>query len=91
MNKHKLVIISSYTSIYKDTKGYYTNAENKKYYIEKAPTEAKSIMASKENKSADNFRRVCNSCGRPLKQTEETTCDECWFLEQTKLKGGQYL
>lgn len=90
-----LAIINATKQLYKGPRGglYWLDEKGKKHYVNSTSVKNTEVETS-DTESTSNSRKDQIYCPFDKKErflVEGIPCEECWFIEQTKLKGGQYL
>lgn len=92
-----LAVINATKQLYKGPRGglYWLDEKGKKHYVKEAPTSDRSASFLQNNKDSLSGRRedeiTCPFDKKNKILVSGLVCEECWFQEQLKLKGGQYL
>lgn len=92
-----LAVINATKQLYKGPRGglYWLDEKGKKHYVKESPTSDRSDSSKQTNQDTLS-RRGKDEIACPFDKKNKIfvsglVCEECWFQEQLKLKGGQYL
>lgn len=92
---YNLAVINATKQLYKGPRGglYWLDEKGKKHYI--SSTSDRSDSSQQDDKDSLS-KRGKDEIACPFDKKNKILvsgliCEECWFQEQLKLKGGQYL
>lgn len=92
-----LAVINATKQLYKGPRGglYWLDEKGKKHYIKENSTSDRSDSSQQDDKDSLSERGkdeiTCPFDKKNKILVSGLVCEECWFQEQLKLKGGQYL
>ena len=88
-----LAVINATKQLYKGPRGglYWLDEKGKKHYVSSTSDRYDSSQQDDKDSLSERRKDECPFDKKNKILVSGLVCEECWFQEQLKLKGGQYL